>query len=249
MRSFSWIIATALLGLLLAVPARAGRVFQYDFGADQYNVPPGESVDVQVFLVETLTDGDVGNSWLASEQLSSAAVRISYLGDTVPTNAASMPNPPEPNIFGDRQFNDPASPYKYWPGKPDTGGSTQPEDIPDDIPGLTPIAGLSELRDLASPVGVSPQVVTAGEKYRVRLGVFRFVAGPEWYVSTPIQATDLLLDLDETVTFTTGRVLDLDILPGNTLIVTIPEPATLALAFGAILMGGAFRFFRRRSRG
>lgn len=244
MRSNLWVLASALLSMMLVPTAQAERIFTYEFGSTQYNVPPGESVDVQVFLVETLSGGDLGDSWLASETLSSAAVRLSYL-DPIPADKATLTS--ADRIAPNPQFDDPGSPAKplkdeiiddfvFWAGSP---------------PEHEPIAGLSEWVNLFATTGVSPEVVVPGSKYRIPLGTFRFTAGTQHAVFTTVQATDLYPWLDETVTFANlahplGITLDGLILSGETVIATIPEPSAVALSLGAVFAGACFWAVRRR---
>jgi LPXTG-motif cell wall-anchored protein len=189
--------------------------------------------------------------------LSSAAVKISYVN--APTaNDATLTSTSD--IRPDRHFDDALGPDRL----------TASEILADDELAVNPIAGLSEWVSLepttpARTQGAVGEIVVPGSKYRLRLGSFRFVAGPEWNVYTPIIASMLYPNTPNNVpltwTFTppgvtTAVALDnpypmfseplIVILPDQTVLATIPEPTSLALAVGAMFAGGLVWFVRRR---
>ena len=67
MRVIRIVLGVILAGSLLPGAAHAGFLYSYAFGQDAYNVAPGEAFNVDVFLQETVTGGDI--SRLATEGL------------------------------------------------------------------------------------------------------------------------------------------------------------------------------------
>jgi len=79
--------ATGLFALLLAGKTHAEPTYAYRFDQSDYTVFPGTTVDVRVFLVETLGAGDT--SILATEGMFSAGIRVVF-SEAAPAAPAAM---------------------------------------------------------------------------------------------------------------------------------------------------------------
>lgn len=189
--------------LFFSGTARAAPIYSYVFDQPSYVVPAGGTVDVQVFLQETLT-APLDRSLLATEGLFSAGVRIRFDLPPVPPKPSQVVSLAD--IVANPAFDDPFGSLRVL------------------VPGSS--AGLAENVTLLSPAGV---LATGGPSvFQLLLGTFRFTAGDMDEV-TVLQATDLS-PLNETVTFRTATVLDGQINVGQaTIRVVIPEPAGLVL--------------------
>ncbi len=199
--------------------ASADLVYQYVFDKSVYTADAGGFVDVQISLLETVTESDT--SLLATEGLVGAGVRVRFDLAPIPSHPATVAS------LGDILPNTAAfdDPFGY-----DT----------DLVAGSS--AGFSVAVDIASPAVFGS--IVGPNQYRIELGVFRFTAGIVPGEATFLTAIDRS-GADETITGTNGFVLDGQIRAGFARIEvrSIPEPSSMALI---LLASPAFILFRKR---
>ena len=212
------VLTAAFAAALLAVACQAqgSPTYHYVFDKSEYEVPVGGTVDVAVFLEETLGQYDT-----------------------------SVIGPDGPGLLGGSVkllFNDP--PQAYQPARvlDDTYVSPNPvfNDPPPSVVVDSASAGmsLSTFLDLAYADRISDSV------YRLPLGTFTFTAGMLAGETTPLRATDFDTSMEAFVT-SDVQSLDSQIVDGAARITVVPEPSTLALLIaGGILGVGAY--VRRR---
>jgi hypothetical protein len=87
----------ALLGLVLSGPAQATPVYSYKFDKSTYDVTPGGTVTVQVFLEEKISPGD--SSLFENPGLIGAGVKVTFNDTVVQVKNLS-------DIVTNPQFND-----------------------------------------------------------------------------------------------------------------------------------------------
>jgi hypothetical protein len=87
MRSIRLGLTIALWALLTCGTARADFMYQFAFDQANYNVAPGGTVDVQVFLQETVSGGST--SRLSSDGLISAGVKVRF-DESAPSDPAKI---------------------------------------------------------------------------------------------------------------------------------------------------------------
>ena len=230
MRGRVMLAVAAALAVGWFVPPACGSVIQYgtDGLTNSYEVAAGGARAVKVYLYETFDPGSETSILDDEEGLFSAgvAVRRTSAGPTRPAGVLSVagisPNPtfdePEPTV----------SPLKTVDL---TGGAFDR-------------AALLESRDMLEAAGVAAEAPAANVR-RVFLGTFTFTGGSVVGETTALRIEDNDPASDDTVTWALPGVdLDADIQPFDFSIVTVPEPATLAL-----LAAGALAVFSRRRCG
>jgi hypothetical protein len=206
MRSLSLILSPLML-VVLPAAAPGSPVYSYHFDQANYQVTPGGTVDVRVFLRETIDPGAGDTSLLAAEGLFSAGVRVHFDEPPVPGDPARVLG--EGDIVGNPAFD-----FFFGPVKSLVPGSS---------------AGLSESVDVLNFAGVA--AAGGPTTFEVLLGTFRFTAGSVPGQVTRLRATDFSPD-DETLTNATGTVLDPFIRDGQaaiTVVAAVPEPGSLPL--------------------
>jgi hypothetical protein len=191
-----------------AIAAPVYPLYQYVFGQDNYPVSPGGTVDVQVYLQETIGQFDTPVLAPGSVGLIAAGVRL---------EAGDPPQPSQPaRVLS--TFDILENPAFDFPTPSLTGSN----------------AGLS-LGTLLNPTVIGREQ-SAGV-FRMLLGTFRFTAGSLPGESTPLRATDYDPGFDDVVTGDM-RVLDArPIYDGTATITVVPEPQALTLLAAAALAG------------
>ena len=192
--------------------------FMYQFAQSAYQVNPGQTVDVAVFLRETVAPGDM--SLLATEGLFGAGVRIRWDVPPVPTQPARV-------LAVADIFDNPAF------------GTVSGLDV------LLTSAGLAENVGL-SPDGVLAS--GSGPNFDILLGTFRFTAGTIGGEVTHLRATDFDPASFDTLTNINGTPLDDLIADANATITvknkggaTVPEPSSLPLLFVGMTLVALWR--------
>jgi hypothetical protein len=217
MRAFHWLMALAALWALGGGTAQAA-LYEFSFNQSNFTVSPGGTVDVPVFLRETVSPGEV--SLLHDFGLVGAGVKVTFDVPPVPAHPARVlsaadiiPNPAF-DLIGDRSV---------------TPGSS---------------AQLLEGTFLAPAV----KAQGSGPVYDILLGTFRFTAGSEAGEVTHLRAGDFDITGNFNVVNTLPpTVLDPLIREGTATITVVlavvPEPAALILTAlgGAGLLGYAWR--------
>jgi hypothetical protein len=215
-------LGVGILAMLLGGAARGEPIYSFAFDQSSYSVAPGGTVEVNVFLRETLGAGDV--SVLATQGLFSAGVRVTFDDAPRPSSPAQVQD--KADIHGNSAFD-----LRFGPGTFLTAGSS---------------AGLRESLDPSNDKGVhgSGGPVT----FDIFLGSFTFTAGIVGDEVTEIRATRFSAGSQEIITNESGEVLDGLIGDGRATIVTtgptVPEPTTLVLLGTGIL--GLAGYGRRR---
>lgn len=198
--------------------AQAGGVYQYVFDQDTYALPPGETMDVPVYLQETVGAEDTPVLSPGGVGLITAGVRLLFNDPPQPSQPARVVN-----LFDIKEnpdFDFPTSSLTATTAKLSLGTLLNPT-----------VHGYEE----------SPGV------YRVLLGTFRFTAGEIEGQSTPIRATDYDPGFDDVVTGDM-RVLDNSpLVDGMATITTVPEPTTLGLLACAAAVGMVLAIGRGKS--
>jgi len=199
-----------------ASAAPADNLYQYVFGNSSYTVACDGTVDVSVYLQETV--GPQGTPVLSSSGvgLSTAGVKVLF---------SDPPQPIQPTRV--LKLTD------IW--------ENMAFDFP--TPSLTDTDADLALATLLNP-SVTGEEISPGV-YRLLLGTFHFTAGTVAGESTPIRATDYDPRFDDVVTGGDMRVLDNLIQDGSATITTVPEPAAVEMLAAAILAGGLLWKFRR----
>jgi hypothetical protein len=220
-RLFSQWVVAGLLALVSAGKTHAEPTYAYRFDQSDYTVFAGATVDVRVFLVETLGAGDT--SILATEGLFSAGTRVVF-SEAAPAAPAAMVLDVA-DILGNPAFDFPLGPLRSL------------------SPGVS--AGLVENVSLSNPTGV---MATGGPTtFETFLGTFRFTAGDVGNELTLLRATDFSPGA-ETITNLTGTALDARISDARATITVIPEPATVVLLALAVLVLLTSGLRHRRTR-
>lgn len=191
----------------------AAYVYQYTFGQSNYQVLPGQTVAVDVYLQETVTEGDI--SWFTGPNrgLFGGGVRVFFNETPLPTDLAEVTNVPSlvANIIPNILFTDPTKTRSLNPGI--SAGLIAAVNFPTD----NLIQG--------TPLNATPS--------RILLGTFNFTAGLINNEVTHLLATDFNTSqpsLNENTVFNSITLdsVDLDslILTSTATITTIPEPST-----------------------
>jgi hypothetical protein len=223
MKKLAYQVVGLAVGLLSIVcSARAGMVLRFDQSA--YTVSPGGTVDIQVYLRETIAAG--GTSLLATEGLIGAAVRIRFDVPPVPSEPAQVLSVSD--IMPSAVFDD-----AFGPIREVVAGES---------------AGFSAIVDVTSPPAFPTEV--APDTFDLFLGSFRFTGGTTAGAVTNIRATDFS-GLDETVTGTTGTVLDAFLGEADATIRVeasgVPEPSSWIASCMGTTIGFFYIRLRRRS--
>jgi hypothetical protein len=203
----NWIIlAIVMYGMNFREAAAIPR-YDYVFGGADYQAPVGGTIEVPVFLQETVQSGDTAVLGPGGPGLWGAGVTVVY-GD-----------PPQPS--------DPARVLSTSDILPSAAFDQQ-------TPSVAMNQAKLALFCLTNPavygVEYSPGV------YRLELGKFRFTAGTIPGESTPLRAIDYDPTLDDVVT-SDQRALDgSPIHEGTAVITTVPEPAAAILLIAAFSM-------------
>jgi hypothetical protein len=217
-----------LLVLLLGGTAGAAPVYTFAFEQSNYEVVPGGTVEVRVFLRETLGVGDV--SLLATEGLFSAGVRVRFDDPPLPSSPSEVQTTAD--ILGNPAFD-----FRFGPSKFLTPGSN---------------AALLESLDLATHEGVKG---TGGPTtFQVLLGAFRFTGGLLDAETTLVRATRFSPMSREIITNGTGTVLDPLVSDGRTTVGThgpsvVPEPDSMVLLVIGVLGMAVYGWRCRRGVG
>jgi len=225
-------LALPMLACLWLSPvAQASSMYEFRFDQSTYEVAPGGTVTVSVYLYETVTAGDT--SMLATDPLVSTGVRISYGSATNPSQPATatvadvnaapaFTNEPYDNvvILSAAEVQD--------------GGAGAPD----------PIVGL----DVSSWTAVPGQVVpgTDGKQYSVLIGTVTFTAGDVVGETTTIKASDLYTGSTETYLNSFTSLDSAPIWTGTAQITVVPEPACWVGLAGMGLTAGIFWKIRSR---
>jgi hypothetical protein len=218
MRRFGTCVMFVIVSSLVSADvACAAPVYQYVFGSNAYEVVSSGTVEVPVFLQETVGTGDTSVLAPGGVGLWGAGVKV---------------------VFGDQP--QPSHPARVRYGS-DISVSSDFDMV---TTAVEPTDAKLSLFSLENPT-VYGQEYSPGV-YRLELGRFRFTGGSVAGESTLIRATDYDSYLDD-VTTPDGRALDgSPIYDGTaTITTTVPEPATMALLAAAFLAGVGFRLRRR----
>lgn len=205
----------AFCAIAYAGPAARGAVtFDFVAGQPSYSVAPGGSTAVQVYLRERLSGGS--QSLLASEDgLFSAVAQLSLTG-VPPTSPATVTAASQDTSNFD-DFNDSSV----------TPGGLQ--------------ATVGGTRDFGDANG-TPIIVDAPDVRRVSIGTFTITGGGAPSETTTFQLADRP-GTSDTLTWTTGTVLDGQIAPSTFTVVTTPEPSISGLA---LIVTATLGYRRRR---
>jgi hypothetical protein len=188
-------LATALAGAFV-VATPAGGAIVFEFGQPQYDVAPGQTVDVPVSL---RFDGADADALVSSGGLLSAAVKVTQTA-VPPAGTATVPIAVSPNAA---DFNDPVL-------------------IPIiSLPTATS-AGVWEFADLTGASGVVGQLQADGSRL-VPLGSISFRGGTGVGV-TSFSAGRYDPALETTVTFNAPSATLDGVIQGATVSVNVPEP-------------------------
>jgi hypothetical protein len=218
-RGLAWIVV--VLAGLRAGACSAAPVFQYVFGQDTYTLTTRGTVNVPVYLQETVAAGDTPVLAPSGVGLLTAGVQVLF---------SDLPQPIQParimavsDIMADQAFDFPT-------------------------PSLTTVGARLSLGALLNPA-VHGQEHSPGV-YWVLLGTFRFTAGAIGGESTPIRATDYDPGFDDVVTVGMQVLDNRPIHDGTATITTTPEPGTMMMLAAAVLAGVVLWQGRRKlSRG
>jgi hypothetical protein len=217
-RFTAFLVLVSAASLALTGVVHAAPVYKYVFGGDVYRVIPGGTVNVPVFLQETVATGDVSVLAPGGVGLFGAGVKVVF-GD-----------PPQPS--------DPARVCSAS----DILASSAFDVV---TPAVELTNAKLELFSFDNPA-VHGQEYSLGV-YRLELGIFRFTAGSVADQSTPIRATDYDSLFDDVIT-SDGRPLDSSpISDGSAMIITVPEAGTLAMLAVAVATTAVIGIARRRS--
>ncbi len=219
------LIVGAMLGCLVAGIASAEPTYRWVFDQSVYEVNPGGAVDVRIYLEEAIQGNDTGIlDSSAGNGLGSIGLAI-YFPDRLAVYTPESPQPSEPaKVRNDSDVM--ANPAFDFSDMPAAFGDH---------------AELNELILLNPPIyGVQGPVNT----FRVVAGTFTFTAGNVPWEKTPIRATDLDPNMDDTLDSLGNVVLDSLIADGTATIYVVPEPGSITLLAAAVL--SSLAFFRRR---
>lgn len=207
-------------------------MYEFTFDQSVYEVQPGETVTVSVYLYETVTSGNT--SVLATEGLITGGVRISYGSSTSPTDPATVTDMSAGPSFTNEGDLDSAT--LYTGAEVLAGGS-----------GLAnPVAGIQV--STFTPDYGTVVAGTNNKEYQILLGTVTFTAGNVVGETTTIRASDLFTSSDDNTT-DYGRVLDSSIWSTTAAIVVVPEPASwVGLAGMGLTAGVCWRIRSRRAR-
>jgi hypothetical protein len=185
----------------LCASAPAAVVFLYEVGQPSYQIPAGGSVDVPIYLAETVSAPDT--SLLVSESgLANAGFLVQRTGTSLsdPVAIASLADEPV-------QFNDPGGPTITVSGE---------------------AASLFEMRDIFSPTGAMADETYPGSGVRrILLGTATVGPGGTIGEVTTFQVTRA--SMDTTNTWSSFTLLDDQINSTSFTVAVTPEPSTLAL--------------------
>ena len=197
------VILAALVGsVLLCDPARGDVTFSYYVSQPNYDVLPGNSIGVPVYLQEAVTDPDV-SLLVAEDGLFSAGVLVQR-------TASSLGQPVVITL---------------------TGTSANEADF-DDLfgPTITVVddhASIFEMRDLGNDSGVlGDETFTGSGVRRILLGTFTFMAGATAGEVTTFQVADNTTD--DTRTWTSFTLLD-PIYSTSFTVTVVPVPSSILL--------------------
>jgi hypothetical protein len=200
MRTSQLVITVVAISISFSTVAQAASTYQFVFDQANYDVAPGGTVAVHVFLREML--GPVSPSVLDTEGLSSAGVEVSFNNAPLPTDPAKVL---------------------------DTFGII-PNPLFDGSGGMGLVNGISagfHMEIFASSPVVLP---TGGPSvFDALLGTFIFTAGVVPGEVTHLVATDFNPLFDDNITGL-SNVLDSLISDGFATITVVPEPSGLLLA-------------------
>jgi hypothetical protein len=207
--------------------ATAEPTYEFAFDSDNYLVAPGGTVDITVYLKETVNEGP---SVLNSDGVGifGAGARLNFDG-TSPTRAKVLydtnitPNPVFTNI------SDPGIVIKS---------------VTDTTAQLIATMGLISL-----DVAHADDPTLGMAEYLMTIGTFKFTAGSVPGEVTSVYTSRVLNEGDEEIdAMITGDIIALDSVVGQSgfTITTIPEPSTLLLSGMAAVAIFAFRCRRRR---
>ena len=208
-----WLASVGVLAL--AACAAQGGVFQYgtEGWAADYEVAPGGTLAVEVYLYETF-DPAAETAVLDDEEgLYSAGLKVerTSVASGEPAGVLSVLD-----IVHNLAFNE-------------SDAGVSPIKAVNLVGGLFDSATLLASRDILATDGVSAEGPSAGVR-RVLLGTFTFTGGSVLEKKTDFRIADNDPALDDTVTWALpGVALDADILPFDFSITVVPEPATCAL--------------------
>jgi len=195
------LILTAILACVsLAGPAMADVVYSFEVEQAAYSLSPGQSIQIPVYLTETVTEPD--SSLLASEGgLWSAGVLVQRSDSSVGA----------PVLLTGAAANEAAF-----------------DDLPALTAVADDEASILELRDLLQATGVLPDETFPGSGIRqVYLGSFTLTAGATVGETTTFYVGDNTTD--DTRTWLNSTLLDDDIQATSFRATVVPEPATLVL--------------------
>ena len=200
-----------LFSAILTAPAFAADTFTFGTDLPNYNVGPGQTVDVKLYLVDTRS----GGSFLLDSELGLVSAGIAGL--QVPT-ASPGPQPISPARFTqinpDAAFNDPI---------------------------LTPLTSVTAtafsslaFADVTGTQGALPILVN-GTTEKVLLGDLVITAGPTPGDVTTFSLSDYSAGSD-TLSFVSEDVLDPQASANFTVTVVAPEPAALSLLTSGVAL-------------
>jgi len=208
-----------LVGLLSVPNVASAELYRWVFDQSVYQVDPGATVDVSVYLEEAIEAGDtpIFDS-SQGDGLGSIGLAV-YWNDAPPSDPAKVLN--------------------------DSDVSENPAfDFVDTAAALADHAELNELILFNDPVyGVEDPTDT----FRVLAGTFTFTAGSVAGEETLIRATDLDPGQDDTLDSLGNVALDSLIAEATATVNVVPEPGSLVLVLTGAL-GGLALLYRRAHR-
>jgi hypothetical protein len=234
----------AVACLLRASPLMAASMYEFGFDSSTYEVKPGATFTVSVYLYETITAGNY--SVLANDQIANAGVRVSYDASSTATDPVSLAS--EANaIQAAPAFTDETD--DRFPTDFVTVYSTPAEFAAGGTGAANPIAGL----DVSSFTPIPGTVVagSGGQKYAVEIGSIKMTAGDILGETTVIKASDLFTNSVNTYTNAPWVGLDespLTIYATTAQITVVPEPSAWIGLSSMTLMAGIFWKIRSRRR-
>lgn len=210
----------------------AAYIYQYTFEQSDYQVLPGQTVGVNVYLQETVSEGDTPWFTSANQGLFSGGVRVFFNLAPLPTDLAEVPS--IANIIVNPLFTDPSITRVVQAGV--SAGM---------------IAAVSDIETAITPETDLIQAIPMTT--RILLGTFNFTAGlvnnevthllaTDFDTSNPLSSENIVFNSD------TMASLDLDslVLPSTATITTIPEPSTfVGLVFIGLAAWHLGKLFRR----
>lgn len=220
-RVVGWCAVIVVAVGLFACPSdcTADITYRWVFEQSIYQVNPGETVDLVLYLEERTQTGDVAiTDPDAGVGLGSIGVKV--LWDDFATEPAKVLN--DADVIPNPAF-----------------------DWPDITKAYTDRAELNELIYFGTPPVYGTKDPTDPLTFLTLAGTFRFTAGNIAGEQTAVRVTDLDPLFDDTLDSTGGMLDDL-IADGRAIIQTVPEPSSFLL--GLALIGGLF-VVRMRRRG